>query len=61
VIYTYKVFYAGQTAELDARDMFDAKEKAIARFKVRRSQQHMVSTVLMAIDGVPREVSTGSL
>ena len=48
---TYATFYNQKTFEVTARNMFEAKDKAIAHFQPPKSKRHMVSVVLMKVDG----------
>lgn len=45
-MYGYIAFYNNKTWELYADSLYEAKEKAIAYFKVPKSKQTMVSVVL---------------
>lgn len=47
----YKAFYNGKTADIYARTMFEARDKASLLFKVRPSKLHMISVVLCEKDG----------
>lgn len=47
----YLAFYNGKQAEVWADSQYAAKQLAIVYFKVRKSQQHMVSVVLCEKDG----------
>ena len=49
----YVCFYNGKRIELIADSLWEAKQKAINQFKVRKSQEHMVSVVLAEKDGDP--------
>jgi hypothetical protein len=42
----YKAFYNKKTHDLYAESLYKAKLAAIAHFKPRKSQEHMVSVVL---------------
>lgn len=42
----YKAFYNGKSIEVYAERLIDAKEKAVAAFKVKPKKAHMVSVVL---------------
>lgn len=50
-MYGYIAFYGGRRHELHADSLFAAKEKAVAHFKVRPKQAHMVSVLLAEKDG----------
>ena len=50
-MYGYIAFYNGRRHELHADSLFSAKEKAVAHFKVKPKQAHMVSVVLAEKDG----------
>lgn len=54
----YKAFYNGKSIEVMADTLYQAKLKAIAIFKPRKSQEHMVSVVCCEIDGKPVVHST---
>lgn len=56
----YQCFYNGKTTDITATSLWNAKEQAIAFFKVPRSKQSMVSVVLCEKEGTPIEVSTAS-
>jgi hypothetical protein len=47
----YKAFYNGKEIEIYAERLIEAKEKAVAAFKVSRKKQHMVSVVLCEKNG----------
>lgn len=47
----YIAFYSGRRHELHADSLFAAKQKAVAHFKVKPKQAHMVSVVLAEKDG----------
>lgn len=47
----YVAFYNSQRLEIYAKDLWDAKQQAIAAFKVPKSKQHMVSVMLAEKDG----------
>lgn len=49
----YVCFYNSKRIELQAKDLWDAKQKAVAQFKAPRSKQHLVSVVLAEKDGKP--------
>lgn len=51
--YGYIAFYNGKRHELYADSLFDAKEAAIAFFKVPKSKIGLVAVVLAEKDGVP--------
>lgn len=38
----YQAFYNGKDYEFEADDLWDAKKRAVAHFKPRKSQFHMV-------------------
>lgn len=42
----YKCFFNGKVIEVCAESLYQAKLKAIAAFKPRKSQEHMISVVL---------------
>jgi len=42
----YKAFYGGKSIEIYAERLIEAKEKAVAAFKVKPKKAHMVSVVL---------------
>ena len=58
---TYAAFYQGKEVEIFADTLWGAKVKAIAHFKVRKSQEHMVGVILTFIDGKVITHSTASL
>lgn len=43
---TYQAFFNGKTVELTASSLYAAKLKAVAHFKPRKSQEHMVTVIL---------------
>lgn len=47
----YICFFNGKRHEVHASSLWEAKQKAIAQFKPRRSQEHMVSVLLAEKDG----------
>lgn len=49
----YKAFYNGKSIEVYATTLFEAKTKAVAVFKPRKSQEHMVSVVLCEVEQNP--------
>lgn len=49
----YKAFYNGKSIEVYATTLFEAKNKAVAVFKPRKSQEHMVSVVLCEVNEKP--------
>ena len=49
----YKAFFNGKEADVYADSLYGAKLKAIAHFKPRKSQAHMVSVVLCEKDVDP--------
>jgi hypothetical protein len=51
--YGYVAFFGGKRHELYAESLWDAKQKAIAHFRPRKKQEHMVSVVLAEVDGEP--------
>lgn len=51
----YVCFYNGKRHELYASSLWDAKQKAVAHFKVPKSKEHMVSVLLAEKDGQPVE------
>ncbi len=57
----YVAFYNRQTKEIYAASLYAAKLEAIRLFKVRKSQEHMVSVVLAEKEGQPVVHSTSSL
>ena len=44
---TYEAFFNRQRTTIEAEGRYAAKQKAVAHFKPRRSQEHMVSVVLV--------------
>lgn len=44
-LYGYKCFYGGRTHEVYADSLWAAKQQAVAYFKPRKRQEHMVSVV----------------
>lgn len=56
----YKAFYQNKTHDLYAPSLYAAKVAAIAHFKPRKSQQHMVSVVLCELAGEQVTHSTAS-
>jgi hypothetical protein len=57
----YVCFFNGKRHELHANDAWDAKQKAIAHFKPKKSEQHLVSVHLAEKDGAPVLQSAASL
>jgi hypothetical protein len=51
----YVCFFNGRRTEVYAADMFEAKRKAVAFFKPRRNQEHMISVILAEKNGEPVE------
>ena len=49
----YVGFFKNERHELYAKSLWDAKQKAIAFFKPKRKDEHMVSVVLAEKDGSP--------
>lgn len=49
----FKAFFANKEADIYAESLYAAKLKAIAHFKPRKSQEHMVSVVLCEKDVDP--------
>jgi hypothetical protein len=49
----YVFFFNGKRFELQADDLYDAKQRAIAHFKPRKSQAHMVHGMLAEKGGQP--------
>lgn len=47
----YKGFFNGRTCDVYAPSLYAAKLKAIAYFKPRKSQEHMVSVMLCELSG----------
>lgn len=47
----YVAFFNGKREEIYAETLYDAKQKAIAIFKPRKKQEHMVSVMLAEKDG----------
>ena len=47
----YVFFFSGKRVELHAETLYAAQVKAIAYFKPRKSQEHMVHGMLAEIDG----------
>lgn len=47
----YICFYNGKRWECYADTLFSAKQQAIAHFKPRKKQEHMVSVILTEISG----------
>jgi hypothetical protein len=45
-MHNYQAFFNGFTRELEAENLYDAKQKAIIHFKPRKSQHHMVHVYL---------------
>jgi len=45
-VYIYSVFYNGKSEQLQADNLLDAKNKAIALFRPPKSKRHMVSVML---------------
>lgn len=59
---TYAAFYDSRSTTIQAGSAYAAQLAAVAHFKPRRSQQHMVSVVLMERDnGSPVVHSTAGL
>lgn len=51
----YIGFYSGKQIEIYADNLYDAKMKAIAAFKVKKKNENMVAVVLAEKDGEPVE------
>jgi hypothetical protein len=49
----YVCFFNTERHELYAKSLWDAKQKAIAFFKPKRKDEHMVSVLLAEKDGKP--------
>ena len=49
----YIGFYNGNTVEILAATLFEAKTKALAHFRAPKSKQHMVHVELAEKDGEP--------
>ena len=47
----YVCFFNEKRHELYARSLWDAKQQAVAFFKPKRKDEHMVSVLLAEIDG----------
>lgn len=45
---TYQAFFNGRRATINADSLANAKQQAVAEFKPRRKQEHMVCVVLVA-------------
>ena len=52
-MFGYIAFYNNRRHELPADSLFAAKQKAVAHFKVKPKQAHMVSVMLAEKDGQP--------
>lgn len=53
-MYGYVAYFNGRRHELRASSLYEAKQRAIAHFKPRKSQEHMVAVVLAErSDGTP--------
>lgn len=49
----FKAFYNSKTVDVYAESLYAAKLKAIAHFKPRKSQEHMISVMLCEKDVDP--------
>lgn len=49
----YVCFFKNERHEIYAKSLWDAKQKAIAFFKPKRKDEHMVSVILAEKDGKP--------
>jgi hypothetical protein len=49
----YKAFFNNHTTIIEAEGLYPAKVAAIAHFKPRKKQEHMVSVVLIEHEGKP--------
>jgi hypothetical protein len=56
----YQAFFDRKTTELEASSLWDAKQKAVAFFKPAKSKQHMVSVVVVEVEGRVVEHSTAN-
>lgn len=53
-LHKYKGYYQNRTVDIEAVGLWPAKQKAIAHFKPRKKDEHMVSVVLVEkADGTP--------
>lgn len=57
----YPVFYAGKQHEVTAKTPWEAKESIIAKLKIPKSKQGLISTILVEVDGQPIVVEGASL
>ena len=57
----YIAFYNGKQVEVYANTLYEAKQKAIAEFRVKAKQQHNVHVMLAERDGQQVVHSTGGL
>lgn len=48
---TYGAIYGGKEAEIEATTLWEAKQKAIKLFKVKKSEEWKVSVLLMKLGG----------
>lgn len=58
---TYHAFYNQKKVELQATTSYLAQVAAINYFKPPKSKQHMVTVLLVALNGEPYEQSTAAL
>ena len=49
----YVCFYDGKRIEVEADTLYEAKQKAVQKLRVRPNKAHMVSVVLAEKDGNP--------
>lgn len=57
----YVFFYHSKRVEVEAETLYDAKVKALAHFKPKKSDQHMVHGMLAEKDGQPVVHHPGTL
>lgn len=56
----YKAFYNQKTEDIEADNLYSAKQQAIRVFNAPKSKQHMVSVVLCERDDGTEVVHNGS-
>lgn len=58
---TYHAFYNQKKVELEALSSYRAQLAAIEYFKPPKSKQHMITVLLVAVNGTPYVQSTAAL
>ena len=58
---TYHAFFMGRTIELEAKDLWSARKRALEILRPKKSQEGYVAIVLVAVNGKPVEHDGASI